>query len=93
MNIKNLWMLLIFLASSKNITAQVTNTEKDSVFMGQRNFLGRVVFQANNFSNLNKKKLTSLTPLWLALKSFSCALNDSADALVDRLLKKFMMPS
>ncbi len=35
MNIKNLWMLLIFLASSKNITAQVTNAEKDSIFIYQ----------------------------------------------------------
>ena len=47
--------------------------------------------QAYIFCNLNRKKDISLTPLEAALKALIFALNDSAEALVLLLLKKFRM--
>ncbi len=44
-------------------------------------------------ASLNRKKAVSLTPLEVALKALILALNDSAEALVARLLKKFRMDS
>jgi hypothetical protein len=44
-------------------------------------------------ANLNRKNLISVTPLKEALKAFILALKDSAEALVERLMKKFNISS
>jgi hypothetical protein len=51
--------------------------------------MGSKLFYANNFDILKRKNFTSVTPLKLALKSFTLELKDSAEAFVLRLLKKF----
>jgi len=47
-----------------------------------------VKLQVYIFDNLNKKNLTSLTPLDVDLKALILALKDSAEAFVTLLIKK-----
>ncbi|MCE9540336.1 MAG: nucleotidyl transferase AbiEii/AbiGii toxin family protein, partial [Bacteroidetes bacterium] len=53
---------------------------KKGFLLDHRFFKGNKYHQANNFSSLKRKNLTSVTPLKLALKSFNFALYDSACA-------------
>ena len=46
-------------------------------------------FYPQIFATLNRKNFTSVTPLSDVLNALILALNDSAEALVERLMKKF----
>jgi hypothetical protein len=91
---------LLFVELDENKPLVLQPTEMNQFFKecvneqngGLVNFLGST-YQANSFSNLNRKNATSVTPLKLALKFFILELKDSAFALVFLLLKKFIMLS